>query len=498
MNILQLKYQRDLYHLLLDAENQNTDEILPNALKLIVKISEAHFGYLELRNHDDSNAWWSCEYRNQKHTVAIGKNFSAKIISEAITTGKTILTQTTFSAPDSNSISEKHSESVLCFPFGNEDINGIVYLQGEINSLASNNHEMTELEIFARHITPLLHLFRQKANKTNENYNDLYKKYNLSNIVGESPALISKLREAMSIADLDVTVLLTGETGTGKSALAKAIHKNSLRKDKPFIHLNCANIPEQLIESELFGAAKGAYSGAYTDIKGKIATAKGGTLFLDEIGALTIPAQSKLLQFIDDGNYCQLGSSVVHKADVRIIAASSIDFKDALLRGTFKTDLYYRLCIFPIEMPSICDRKSDIIPLVKYFVDLYCKKYKIFPLKIDSKTLFSMQEYQWNGNVREIENKVQQGILRARIEKSSRLLFNHLFPKLDEIICAEVITYRKCKHSWERDFLGSHLRENKWNISETAKRLNISRSHLNNLIKIHNLERQDCILNIAV
>jgi Nif-specific regulatory protein len=492
----QLELQRDLYRLLLGVNDkpQNIDNILTSALGLIVQITSARIGYIELRNSEGTQ-WWSTYRCSDTEIETIRRRISSGIIAQAISTGETIVTPSAFLDPrfsSRESVREERIEAVLCSPFKRDGIVGVIYLQGDEGAEFDNDHCMMETELFAQNITPLLCCLRYQVEAKRAD-NDLRTTYDLTDIVGKSQVLMVKLQEAMAIAELDVSVLITGETGSGKGALARVIHKNSSRKYKPFIHLNCANLPEQLTESELFGAARGAHSGAYTEIKGKIAAAKGGTLFFDEIGVLPVTIQAKLLQFLDDGYYYPLGSTVAQESDVRIISASNIDFKEAIKRGSFREDLYYRLCVFPIEMPPLKQRKEDIPALVEYFINKYCQCFKMPEIGVDPHVLFALQECEWDGNVRQLENKVQQGVLRARVEHAPTLLFNHLLPDTQDTTPSidEPVTYREGKDDWERRFLNLHLEKHAWNISETAKSLDLSRSHLNNLIKFHNLERRD-------
>ncbi len=496
MNQRQLELQRDLYRLLLDVKDSppETESILSKALGLIVQITGARIGYIELQN-SEGNTWWSTRHCGDDEIRTIRQRISTGIIAEAISTGETIITPSAFLDPrfqNRESVTAQHIEAVLCSPFKSEDIKGVVYLQGDNGSELDDSHCMMEAELFAKHITPLLrHLHRQVTVRSPKE--DLFEKYDLSDVIVKSPVFMEKMHEAMAIAELDVTVLLTGETGTGKGVLAQAIHKNSLRKYKPFVHLNCANLPEQLAESELFGAMRGAHSGAYTDVKGKISAAKGGTLFLDEIGVLPLPVQAKLLQFLEAGIYYPLGSQNSIDADVRIIAAANIDFPSAISKGTFREDLFYRLCVFPIRLPALKERKDDIAPLVRFFIDKYCKRFKMPSLAIAPSVLESLKESEWCGNVRQLENKVQQGILRARTDQSPTLTFIHLLPEMhtDTVVIGETVTYRESKDDWECRFIMQSLEKHSWNISETAKALGLSRSHLNNLVKFHKLERSN-------
>jgi Nif-specific regulatory protein len=504
MNQYQLELQRDLYRLLLgigafEKHNQgDINTILSKALGFVVKLTNARIGYIELRN-EAGEKWWSTWHCLEVEVEAIQKRISTGIIAEALATGDTIVTPSAFL--DSrfqvrDSVREERIEAVLCSPFERDGIVGVIYLQGDGESELENPNSLMETELFAKHITPLLsHLHHQvEFKKTGD---DLLKKYNLVNIIGKSPLLMSRLLEAMTIAELDVSVLITGETGTGKGVLARAIHNNSSRKNRPFVHLNCTNLPEQLAESELFGAVRGAHSSAYTEIKGKIAAAKGGTLFLDEIGELPLPVQAKLLQFLEEGSYYPLGSAVPVEADVRIISATNINFEEAISKGRFRADLYYRLCVFPIEMPSLQQRKEDIPLLVRFFMDKHCQALKIPLIESDPSLPSILQNCEWCGNVRQLENKILQGILRARAQQSENLQAYHLLLSTNqdagsshESILNETASYRECKETWEREFLNTNLDKHIWNISETAKSLGMSRSHLNALIKEHNLERK--------
>jgi transcriptional regulator with GAF, ATPase, and Fis domain len=322
---------------------------------------------------------------------------------------------------------------------------------------------------------------------------DLREKYELGAIVGESEILRRTLYEAMAIAELDVSVLLTGESGTGKGLLAEAIHKNSPRKHKPFVHVNCANLPEQLVESELFGAARGAHSSAYYEMKGKIAAAQGGTLFLDEIGELPLAVQSKLLQFLEEGSYFPLGSQALVHADVRIITASNINFQEALKNRMFRPDLYYRICVFPLEMPPLSSRVDDIPFLVLRFCGKYSKQFKMSHIEYSPEALLVLQESEWPGNVRQLENKIQQGILRAKADGSSQVQPRHLIGREGTAndLAGPNFTYRQGKDIWERRFIQSRLEKHGWNVTEAAKSLGLSRSHMNNLIGLHALRRSE-------
>jgi DNA-binding NtrC family response regulator len=223
-------------------------------------------------------------------------------------------------------------------------------------------------------------------------------------IVGQSPALDSLIRSARLVASTDVTVLLKGETGTGKEILATAIQKQSQRADKVFIKLNCAALPESLIESELFGHRKGAFTGAVSNTQGLLQAADGGTLFLDEINSLPVGIQAKLLRFLELGECLAVGDVSPYKVDVRVIAATNADILQQIDAGEFRRDLYYRLNVVPLELPSLAHRTEDIEHLIKHFLALFADTYSIVAPRFSKSALKMLKAYSWPGNIRELRN----------------------------------------------------------------------------------------------
>lgn len=223
-------------------------------------------------------------------------------------------------------------------------------------------------------------------------------------IIGQSPALEALIRSAKIAAATDVTILLNGETGTGKEVFAHAIQKSSARAHKPFITLNCAALPESLIESELFGHKKGSFTGATSNTDGLFRSAHGGTLFLDEINSLPLAIQAKLLRFIETGECMAVGDAETYKVDVRIIAATNIDLNFAIAQGSFRRDLYFRLNVVPLNLPTLAQRSSDIELLINHFSSQFQREHAMPAPEFSKAALKVMKAYSWPGNVRELRN----------------------------------------------------------------------------------------------
>ena len=275
-------------------------------------------------------------------------------------------------------------------------------------------------------------------------------------IIGDSDALKYVMFKINQVATTDVAVLIEGETGTGKELIARAIHRESSRKDKKFIKVNCASIPENLIESELFGHEKGSFTGAIEKRIGRFELADGGTLFLDEIGELPLNLQPKLLHVLQQGEFERIGSSKTIKTDVRIIAATNKVLEDEIKKGHFRNDLYYRLDVFPISVSPLRERKEDITPLVEHYIKIYSLKLNR-PIKMISKSAMKrLINYSWPGNVRELENVIE----RAIINSHNGILNFDFLPKSEEH-SNKFVTLEEV----EKNHITEALRKSDWKIN---------------------------------
>jgi two-component system nitrogen regulation response regulator NtrX len=311
-------------------------------------------------------------------------------------------------------------------------------------------------------------------------------------MIGESAAMKKVLRQIEKVAGTNATVLITGENGTGKELVANAIHKASARRDARFLQLNCAAIPEELIESELFGHEKGSFTGATQRREGKFEMADGGTLLLDEIGDMSRTVQAKVLRVLEEGRFERVGGSRTISADVRILAATNKDLPRAVDRGDFREDLFFRLNVVPIHVPPLRERREDVPMLVRHFLRLYCEREEIPPVSIDDDALALLQRHDWAGNVRELRNTIERMVILS----DRQHLGSEDVPFVPSESAATVRpaffdarTYEEFKESAEREFLREQLQRNAWNVQRTAKALEMPRSNLYKKIERHGLLR---------
>jgi transcriptional regulator with PAS, ATPase and Fis domain len=313
-------------------------------------------------------------------------------------------------------------------------------------------------------------------------------------------AELNFIHRLKKIADLDINLLLSGETGTGKTCLAHLLHINSSRAEQRFVEINCAAIPEMLLESELFGAVKGAHSSAFTTVKGKIAAAEGGTLFLDEINLMSLEMQAKLLQFLNDGHYYPLGSTDIRQANIRLICSTNTSLEAAIAEGEFRADLYHRINTYPIQLRPLRERQDDITQIALANCQNSIAKHKLPPMKLSAQALTSIKSYNWPGNLRELSNTMQRACIEATIDESVVIEQYHLGistqpPKGERRVARQVpiedstTDLKTVMQNFQRTFIEQKLDDHQWNVSKTAKSLGLSRGHLHTLMNSLELDR---------
>jgi len=310
-------------------------------------------------------------------------------------------------------------------------------------------------------------------------------------MVGESKAMKEILEQIAKVAPTNGRVLITGESGTGKELIARAIHENSLRKNSAFIKVNCAAIPEELIESELFGSEKGAYTGAHQTREGKFSLADGGTLLLDEVGDMSLNVQAKVLRVLQEGEFEKVGGHKTLKVDVRILAATNKDLEKETQADRFRDDLYFRLNVIPINSPPLRRRKNDIPILVQSFIESYASENGVRKKEVSSKAMEVLRGYDWPGNIREIKNMIERLMIMCSsdIIEVSDLPGNIQSPTSKSVLKMESgMTLKEVKENVEREFIISTLKKNGWNVSQTAKDLDVDRTNLHKKIKYYGLK----------
>lgn len=319
--------------------------------------------------------------------------------------------------------------------------------------------------------------------------------YRFENIIGVSGKMQEVFRKVTKVAGTDATVLIRGESGTGKELIARAIHYQSKRKDKPLVEINCASIPETLLESELFGHEKGAFTGAYKSKKGKFELADGGTLFLDEIGELPHGVQAKLLRVLQEQSFTRVGGIENIEVNVRLIAATNSDLEKAMEEGRFREDLYFRLNVIPIFIPPLRERPEDIGPLLDHFIQKYARKNQRSLKGVSKEARDVLMQYNWPGNVRELENAVENAVVMAEGEviqiedlpgylQGGRQLND---AKWKGILEQKELTYRERLDMFEKEIIRQAIEDCDGNKTRAAQKLGFTLRTLRNKVQKYNL-----------
>jgi two-component system nitrogen regulation response regulator NtrX len=301
-------------------------------------------------------------------------------------------------------------------------------------------------------------------------------------LVGESPALNDVKDQISMAARSNSRVLIRGESGVGKELVARLLHERSGRAQGPFVEVNCAAIPQELIESELFGHEKGSFTGAFEQKKGKFELADRGTLFLDEIGDMSFQTQAKLLRVLETQQFQRVGGARNIRVDVRVIAATNKDIDAMIREEKFRDDLFFRLNVIPISVPPLRDRLEDIPLLVEHFLGELAVEYRQAPRKITPEALRKLAAYDWPGNIRELKNLIERLVIMTPPDTISPEGIT-LREEAPSASCFDLHTLREARESFEKDYLLRKLRENDWNISKTAEAIDIERSNLHRKLK---------------
>ena len=477
-----LTAERDLYKRLIElAAHDELDPLLEEALSLVIELTGAERGVIVVREAGlGALHFFGCDAQDQKR---IEGELSRGIVAEAIASRKTVSTASAREDPrfsGNKSVQAARIEAVVCAPVGR---GGALYLAGRSAPGPFGEREVRVVETCATGLGPLLErLVARARDESRDATAEVRLRMPAPEVVGRSAALARALSLAHVAASSDVSVVLLGETGSGKGALARAIHDASARARGPLVELNCAAIPETLVESELFGAEKGAHSTATRKMVGKLAAAHGGTLFLDEIGELKLESQAKLLGFLQSKRFFALGATAPTEVDVRVIAATNADLAARVQQKSFREDLFYRLGVLTVRVPSIAERREDIGPLAEHFV----ARLPGSPLVLSFAAKAALAATEWPGNVREIEAAIQRGAAFARSAGSDVIEPRHLFPDADPGT-DDRASYQEQTRRFQAKLLRDALARAP-NATEAAALLGLSRSRFYELVRAHGID----------
>lgn len=472
----------------LDERHELREMMMP-VLKIMADEMNLYRGTLTIVNRETNEISTEIAYGISQEKLQKGKYLLGEgIIGSVVETGEPIIVQQIskdnrfLNRTGARNEQEDRELSFLCVPIISDN-NVIGTLS--VDCIYENNMPFDQplklLNIIASMISKTVCLYQtlseeKSLQQENDRLNrELKNKFQPSNIIGKSRAMnrVYTLIERVSHID-NTTVLILGDSGVGKELVAKAIHYNSSSSSNPFIPFNCGAIPENLIESELFGHEKGAFTGATNMREGKFEAANGGTIFLDEVGELSLSAQTKLLRILQEREFQRVGGNTTIKVDLRVIAATNRDLEDLVNENKFRTDLYYRLNVFPINVPQLKDRKTDIPLLIDFFIEKYSTAHNIPIRRITTSAIDMLMSYHWPGNVRELENTIERVVI---LSSDGVIHSYHLPPTLQTATSSETKytgTLNKILENVEREMIIDSLKNTKGNMTESAKELGIT------------------------
>ncbi len=490
-----LAKERNIYKALYDlsadiTSQRDLGDILPSIIQTTAKIMACDNAALRIADNDSSALFqynWSSKNGKAKFTP------SGQIFEAVLATGNIV----------SISHDDDPVESIVCLPLiSGENVLGAIYVSRKGHPFLQNDFEL--LQTISAKISVTVEsnrLFSDLDESRKSLVEDLREKYDFDEIIGQSPEMARVMATIADVTESDSSVLIEGESGTGKELVARAIHFNSPRKNKPFVAINCGAIPETLLESELFGYEKGAFTGAVQRKPGRFELADGGTILLDEIGELSPVLQVKLLRFLQSGEFEPLGSTSMKHADVRILSATKRDLASMVEKGEFRDDLYYRIHVIAIGIPPLARRKGDIELLANHFLKTYTLKNSKEIKGIDNAALAYIRSYHYPGNVRELENIIERAVvlckgntltgddlpsqvvkrpgLPSRIQPSTGNELKELKDKM----------WREFIGPVESEFVKKILDECGGNISAAARLAGMHRRQFQRIIKRNNLDR---------
>lgn len=465
---------------------QEIDPLLAKILDIAVETLGAERGFVLLKSTATPQGFEIKSHHNfSDQQLNDMTRISTSVVHQVLSDGKPLLLYEAQKDPiyrKAESIVLQKIQSIACVPLTikNRQI-GAIYLDSLTKRSRFTPESLPFLNAFANQSAIAIEnaqLYQTLRDENRRLRSEVKRLHGFNEIIGQSRKMREVFDVMTRVLDSDASVLIEGESGTGKELVARAIHYNGHRKDKPFMAIFCGSLPDSLLESELFGHKKGAFTGAVTDKKGLFETAHEGTFFLDEISELSPNIQTKLLRVLQEGEIKRVGENHIRKVDVRILSATNKVLKDLVKEGSFREDLYYRLNTISIKMPPLRQRKSDIPLLAHHFLDKYASKRSPHIKGIDKQAMDLLKAFPWPGNVRELENTIERAVVMS---KSDMIMPEDLqLPEHEE---AELFESGHTLADFEKRLVSQTLEENNGNISESARILGVSRRWLHYKIK---------------
>lgn len=453
--------------------NYEIPTLLDQLLDVVIQVTNADKGFIVLLESGEPVVKVARNLRRETISDAIS-HLSDSIINRVIETRKPLiisdaLNDTSFK--NSLSVMNLRLTSVMCIPLlerGN--LIGLIYVGNDNVAQLFDEAALEILTIFAAQASLVIRnaLLVNELQLDNQSLQERIERIRFGEILGSSPAMQEVFRKIQRVASTDITVLVTGETGTGKELIARELHNRSLRNKGPFISVNCGAIPENLLESELFGHVRGAFTAATSNKQGRFHSANKGTLFLDEIGDMPLTLQVKILRALQERAITRVGDTVSELVDIRIIAATNRDLEAETRAGKFREDLYYRLNVVQLHLPPLRDRGDDIIVLARYFLSRYAPEFTSKVRGFSPSAISAIRRYRWPGNIRELENRMKKAVVLA-----DKAMLGAEDIGIDPDQAPSILPLAEAREIWQRNYINEVLSLNDGNRTKTARDLGI-------------------------
>jgi len=453
--------------------NYEIPSLLDALLDVVIQVTNADKGFIVLLESGEPVVKVARNLRRETISDAV-RHLSDSIVKRVVETRQPpiisdALNDTSFK--NSLSVMNLRLTSVMCVPMLERgDLIGLIYVGNDNVAQLFDQAALEILTIFASQASLVIRnaLLVNELQLDNQSLQDRIERIRFGEILGSSPAMQEVFRKVQRVAGTDITVLVTGETGTGKELIAREIHNRSPRAKGPFISVNCGAIPENLLESELFGHVRGAFTGAVVNKQGRFQSANKGTLFLDEIGEMPLSLQVKILRAIQEHTVTRVGDTITESVDIRIIAATNRDLEVETQSGRFREDLYYRLNVVQLHLPPLRDRGDDIVVLARYMLSRYAPEYSSKVRGFAPAAIVAVKRYRWPGNIRELENRIKKAVV---LTDKAMLGPDDLGINPDEI--PTILPLAEARERWQRSYINDVLGLNGGNRTKTARDLGV-------------------------